>query len=247
MNNIFTIKVLITVLIGLFAVSNAFAQFPDLTVLDNYPNPFGTTCSIDGKPSAKPEKKKWNKLKNRFNLGEILEPITFADILGLKPFANGVIPDVANANHLRYVSIVGFVRSVAAGGTAGESCNCGETSTKFVDTHIEIVLNFADRDNKTGKGVITVEVTERSRRLAKLGLLQTNIGNDWSTTKLKSTLKNNWVKFSGWLYYDDEHHRETWQVDPNNVIGKNNWRATAWEVHPVLGIELLGGNLNNIP
>lgn len=230
------------------STSNLLAQFPDLTVLDNYQNRFGTTCNIDGKPTATAAKKKWNRLKNRFNIGDNIENITFADILKLRPAKNGKMPVVTNPNHLRYVSFVGYVRSVFPGGTGGESCNCGAIGKFLADAHIEVVINpMIDVNDPLGKGVITVEVTERSRRLAKLGLLQTNVGNDWSTSILKSQILGRWVKFTGWLYYDDEHHLESWKVDPTNEKGKKNWRATAWEVHPVLGIEVLNGKPSDIP
>jgi hypothetical protein len=248
MNNIFTAKVLVMVLLGLSAVGNASAQFPDLTILEDYPNPFGISCGIDGKETATANKKQWNQLKNRFNIGNSIEEIKFADILKLRPFKNGKMPLVTNANHDRYVSFVGYVRSVFAGGTTGESCNCGANTKLQADAHIEVVLNpLTDVNDQTGKGIIVVETTERSRRLANLGLLQTNVGNDWSTSILKSRIQGRWVKFTGWLYYDDEHHLESWRVDPNNVVGKNNWRATAWEVHPVLGIETLDGKPNDVP
>ena len=235
--------------IAIFYFTNiADAQAPDLTELYNYQNPFGTTCSIDGKPTATTEKKKWNRLKNRFTVGNNIENVTFADLLKLRPFKNGKIPLVDNPNHLRYVSIVGYVRSVFPGGTKGESCNCGATKTSLADAHIEIVLNpMTDVNEKTGKGVITVEVTERSRRLANLSLLQSNVGNDWSTSMLKSRIQGRWVRFTGWLYYDDEHHSGSWKTDPINSKGEKNWRATAWEVHPVLGIEVLNGKPSDIP
>lgn len=248
MKTISIVRIWLMILISLCGVSNALAQFPDLTVLDNYQNPFGTTCSIDGKPTATVAKKKWNRLKNRFNAGDNIETVTFADILKLRPAKNGKMPLVTNANHSRYVSFVGYVRSVFPGGTGGESCNCGAKGKFLADAHIEVVINpMIDVNDPLGKGVITVEVTERSRRLAKLGLLKTTVGNDWSTSILKSQIQGRWVRFTGWLYYDDEHHLESWKVDPTNAKGKNNWRATAWEVHPVMGIEVLNGKPNDIP
>jgi hypothetical protein len=232
----------------LLAALSTSAQFPDLTVLDNYSNPSGTVCSIDGKTTATAAKKKWNRLKNRFNIGDSIEAMTFAGILKIRPNKNGKIPAVTNANQSRYISFVGYVRSVFPGGTTGESCNCGAKGRITSDAHIEVVLNpLVDENDPDGKGVITVEVTERSRRLAALGLLDTNIGNDWTTKMLKDQIRGRWVKFTGWLYYDDEHHLESWKIDPTNSKGKNNWRATAWEIHPVMGIEVLPGKPADIP
>lgn len=223
------------------------AQTPDLTVLDNYPNPSGTTCGLDGKKTATAEKKKWNRLKNRFRVGDSTESITFKDILKLRPYKNGSKPSVENQNHLRYVSFVGYVRAAYPGGTAGESCNCGANGRKTADVHIDVVIDpQPDEDDPSGRGVIVVEVTERTRRLAALGLLDSNIGSDWTASTLKEKIRGRWVRFSGWLYYDDEHHLESWRVDPQNKVGRKNWRATAWEVHPVMGIEVLPGKPDDL-
>jgi hypothetical protein len=231
----------------LLVVQKNYAQLPNLSVLDNYPNPFGDTCGIEGKPTATAEKKKWNSLKNRYEIGDNIENIKFDDILKLRPNKNGKLPLVTNQNHSRYVSFVGYVRSVFAGGTKGESCNCGAKGKILADAHIEVVLNpNTDVNDETGKGIIVVETTERSRRLAKLGQLQSNVGEDWSTSILKGQIQGRWVRFTGWLYYDDEHHSGSWKVDPDNAKGESNWRATAWEVHPVLGIEVLNGKPNDL-
>lgn len=234
--------------ITLIAVNSGVAQFPDLTVLDNYPNPFGTTCSIDGKETATAKKKAWNRLKNRFNLGASTEALTFQDILNLRPYKNGSMPLSGNLNHGRFVSVVAYVRAAYPGGTGGESCNCGAKGAKTADVHINLVIDpSTDEDDPNGKGVIVAEVTERTRRLAALGLLNSNIGNDWKATTLKDKIRGRWVRFTGWLYYDDEHHTESWRVDPTDTVGRKNWRATAWEIHPIMGIELLPGKPSDIP
>lgn len=246
-----TSRLFVTIAFSAFILISAFsasAQFPDLTTINNYPNPFGTTCSVDGKPSATAKKKRWNRLKNRFNVGATTEALTFKQIRNLRPYKNGAMPAVDNANHARYVSFVGYVRAVYPGGTKGESCNCGAKGAATADVHINVVLNpTPDEDDPLGKNVIVVEVTERTRRLAALGLLETNVGNDWKSTTLKEKIRGRWVKFTGWLFYDDEHHGESWRVDPTNTVGRKNWRATAWEVHPVMGIEVLPGKPDDIP
>ncbi len=118
----------------------------------------------------------------------------------------------------------------------GESCNCGAKGTTQVDTHLELVLNPNNND-PSGKGMVVVEVQERIRRVAAKGLLQSNIGTDWSLPMLRARLLGRWVQFSGWLFYDADHHLESWQVDTTNTLDGNNWRETGWEVHPVMAIE----------
>ena len=36
-----------------------------------------------------------------------------------------------------------------------------------------------------------------------------------------------------------EHEGAAFANDPNDEVGKLNWRATCWEIHPVTGIKLL--------
>ena len=79
-------------------------------------------------------------------------------------------------------------------------------------------------------------------------------GVDWSTSNLKSTFKNKFVHIQGWLFYDASHNKEDFANDPNDNIGRKNWRATCWEVHPITSIEMaemdnaeeqITGNENN--
>jgi hypothetical protein len=114
------------------------------------------------------------------------------------------------------VTVVGFVREVKRGGTTGESCNCRAKGNTQVDAHIEVVLNPKDHD-PSGKGMVVIEVQDRVRRLPAQGLLQSNIGNDWSTSMLRAKLLGRWVKFSGWLFYDADHHLESWRVHKHNT------------------------------
>jgi hypothetical protein len=221
---------------------------PDLTILNNFPNPFGNTCSTDGNPNASLEKKARNRLKSRFTIPSSVREMRLDEIVALPPNANGSTPSVNNPNQMIAVSVIGYVRGVYPGGTSGESCNCKATADRLVDTHIDVVLYPNQEENDpSGRGVLVVEVTERSRRLAALGLLDTNIGNNWSRSILKSRLRGHWVKFTGWLFYDDDHHTGSWRVDPKNKKGEGNWRATGWEVHPVVGIEVLPGRPADIP
>jgi len=234
------------------------ASMPDLTVIDNYPNPFGTTCGMEGKgkdrqtgqeTTLSPEKQASNRLKNRFHLppNGVFTPTTIEDIIALIPAS---LSDTVKANdprNARAVSVVGYVRDVFGGAEKnGESCNCYATGIDKVDAHIDIVTD-PNQPDSTRK--LVVEVTERVRRLAAQGLLKAKLSNregvnnnDWSTPQLRSLLLGRWVRFDGWLFYDMDHHTGSWRSDPDNTTGEKNWRATAWEVHPVMGIEVLPGD-----
>jgi hypothetical protein len=159
-----------------------------------------------------------------------------SDIINLPSGTPNAPPTSADPNNQRAVTIVGYVREVKPGGTAGESCNCKAKGKTQVDTHLELVLD-PHNNSPSGKDMIVIEVQERIRRVAAKGLLQSNIGKNWSTSTLRARLLGRWVKFSGWLFYDADHHLESWQVDTQNTLDGNNWRETGWEIHPVMAIE----------
>jgi hypothetical protein len=210
------------------------------------------TCGIDGAGQHGTEKAKLNDLKNRFRLpsGEF-EPVAFSDLLALNqghpdPLHKTIIdfPDSSDPNNQRAVTIEGFVQLVFVGGCAkhgnkgGESCNCNTTVKTICDTHIN-VLPDEGSDSSGGRNTYIVEITQRMRLLAAKGLLSSNIGNNWSTAKLKAKIEGHRVRFSGFLFFDTDHSDQAWVSDPQNNIGGDNFRQTAWEVHPVMKIEVL--------
>jgi hypothetical protein len=212
-------------------------SWPNLDTLHDYPNPGGTTCHLEGSGRPGSEKGNANALKNRYKLpASGFESLLLSDMITLPSGTPDVRPTSADPNNQRAVTVIGYVREVKPGGTAGESCNCRAKGKNQVDTHIELVLDPNSHD-PSGKGMVVVEVQERIRRLARQGLLTSNIGNDWSTPMLRARLLGRWVKVSGWLFYDADHHLESWQVDRNNTLDGANWRETGWEIHPVMAIE----------
>jgi hypothetical protein len=121
--------------------------------------------------------------------------------------------------------ITGYVNDVKVGGD--ESCNCHARNPEDRDTHIELVVS--PEQSAEGMRVI-VEVTPRLREeMAKKGI-------DWSTDKLRNTIKGHYVKVRGWLLFDEEHLKQAVNTDPDNP---KDWRATCWELHPVTSIELV--------
>ena len=209
-------------------------NWPDLSTLNNYRNPFGDTCSEDGTTRRgnipEPDKILENEFKNRFVPPSSYTAYTVANMLRLP---NNPDDKLENTG----VTLTGYIRDVKPGGTEGESCNCEATGKDEVDAHIEVETS-SDND-PDGRGMVVVEVTERSRRLAALGLLDSSFGRDWSTDRLREELLGKWVQISGWLLYDSDHVQESWSADPDDTIGRPNWRGTPWEVHPVMGLEVL--------
>ena len=61
-------------------------------------------------------------------------------------------------------------------------------------------------------------------------------GVDWSTRALRDRLLGRWIKVRGWMLFDVEHQN----ASENTVPGRErNWRATAWEIHPITSIEVV--------
>jgi hypothetical protein len=61
-------------------------------------------------------------------------------------------------------------------------------------------------------------------------------GFDWSTDALRQNILGRCVRATGWMLYDAEHARESANTA---APGREVWRATAWEVHPVTDLRVL--------
>lgn len=122
----------------------------------------------------------------------------------------------------RAAKIEGYVVGVRRGGV--EVTNC--YSMRIRDTHIYVArsLNAPPRER------IVVEVTPRLREWAR------QQGYDWSESTLESALVGRWCRIEGWMLFDREHAQESENLSPGDA---QNWRATAWEIHPVTSITVL--------
>ena len=118
--------------------------------------------------------------------------------------------------------VEGYVVSVRGGSI--ESANCYSLFRR--DTHISLALS-KDASPRT---CVELEVTPRIREWAK------EQGWDWSTDALARELVGHWCQFEGWLLYDTGHDEESENI---NQGGVKNWRATAWEIHPVTSIKII--------
>jgi hypothetical protein len=127
------------------------------------------------------------------------------------------------------VEVTGFVASVEKGGFK-EGCNCGRGDLR--DLHINVVATPSEK-NKNRRFVI-VEISPRWQ--TKLGFDDSNYSTMLEAAKTK--FKGKWVRFRGWLLYDEFHVNESESTNPG---GATNWRATPWKVHPVTSFEVLSG------
>lgn len=159
-----------------------------------------------------------NKFKNRI---EFPLPIDIDTLTTLKKILEPG-NDCNRWENNKAVCIVGYVYDVKSGGV--ETCNCKDANQK--DTHIEVLIDPMKNEKMQR---MVVEVSPRIRKLmfAK--------GINWDTKTLRDKLLGHWVKFEGWLFFDEEHANAAENTNPGR---ERNWRATAWEIHPVTNIEI---------
>jgi len=177
-------------------------------------------CKLDGTATSA-RLKNLNHLKNRYTVptgAEIDHSITLSALL-----APG--DDKTRWNSTSGAEITGFVLDVKPGGK--ETCNCGKTDPVHTDAHIELVLHATDTAMTQS---VVVEVTPRLR-----AIMEAN-GTDWSTTNLRTQFRHKWAKVRGWMTFDSQHG---YAAENTNPGGANNWRATAWEIHPVTDIQII--------
>ena len=99
-----------------------------------------------------------------------------------------------------------------------EATNCWNPCRR--DIHIVV----AARKGATKSEHVVVEVTPNLQR------------GDWSEKTLQAQLVGHWCEFEGWMYFDAGHAEESENISPGQP---DNWRATAWEIHPVTRITVI--------
>jgi hypothetical protein len=111
---------------------------------------YAVPCGTHG--SAKPGAREYalNPFKNRSQA-----PPTVNPSITLQALAEG-----ARFENSEAASIIGYVALVKSGGA--ETCNCGATDAAHMDTHIALVADLANANDKSKH--IVVELTPRSRK-----------------------------------------------------------------------------------
>ncbi len=101
-----------------------------------------------------------------------------------------------------------------------ETANCGLTEHDEVDWHMYLTSDFVANDGKLHKGeAVIVETTPRVRKKHP----------NWHVDVLRRWVnKEQPVRISGWLLLDPEHQADI----------KQGHRATIWEIHPIIHIEV---------
>ena len=105
-----------------------------------------------------------------------------------------------------------------------EATNC------FSPCRRDIHVLIANRKDAPKTEQVVLEVTPK---VADWAVAQ---GIDWSEKTLQRDLVGHWVEFEGWLYFDVGHAEEAENTSPGRP---DNWRGTAWEIHPITKITIL--------
>lgn len=160
-----------------------------------------------------------NVLKNRVQLPQLQDfdfHIQMSDLLKAGD-------DRGRWSNSKAVRVRAYISEVKPGGM--ETCNCKAKEPDARDTHIELVLNPMDG----GALPVIAEITPRMRQKKSAQ------GIDWSTKHIRSAYQGRWVEIEGWLLFDKEHAAQAENTAPGRP---RNWRATAWEIHPITAIKL---------
>jgi hypothetical protein len=184
---------------------------------------FGYRCPASGLALSQ-GRRDFHRLKNRRFLpqpGDFDSSVSLQQLL--QPGA-----DQSRWSTSRAARIDGYVVSVTSGPLELVNCFCRR------DAHINVAL----QPQASAREVVVLEVTPTVRDL----ISRTNKNDqspaltDWSTETLQRKLTGHWVRFEGWLFYDGQHQSEAENTAPGRVA---NWRATAWELHPITRIEII--------
>jgi hypothetical protein len=142
------------------------------------------------------------------------------------------------------VSVTGWLNWAYSSGA--ESANCGDAT--FHDWHLEVSAQPMDHPPHIGDTTpIVCEVTPRTekllyqqgvRLLALAGFMRL-LDNSYQSTNHPPRK----IRVTGYLMWDDLHN-DPEAVGPKvKLIGDDKlhhpWRATAWEIHPILKLEVL--------
>jgi hypothetical protein len=105
-----------------------------------------------------------------------------------------------------------------------EATNCFSPCRR--DIHVVV----ANRKDAPKTEQVVLEITPN------LGNWAASQGIDWSEKTLQAQLVGHWCEFEGWLYFDVGHAEEAENTTPHR---SGNWRATAWELHPVTKMSVI--------
>ena len=162
------------------------------------------------------ERREFHRLKNRTTIPQQSDfdpQVTLSNLLHPGD-------DRARWSQSRAGAVEGYVSRIERARPELANCYAG------CDTHLDLAV----QPNEPLSRQLVLEVTPKMEEWAK------RQGLDWSEETLQKQLLGHWVRFEGWLLFDSQHADESENISPGN---SNNWRATAWELHPITKIEVI--------
>jgi hypothetical protein len=208
--------------------------------------------------SRSPDSAERNRLKNRFaadlsklavtpfDMNSLLKHVADFDAETKSKKRKDLSPDQKRRLEIMeapLVSLTGYL--VLAYPGPGESTNCG--SVDFHDWHLEMFDQPSDHPPQPGDPTpIIVEITPRTQNaIYRDGVRVQELAaffrrNDITYESTGHPAQK--VRVTGYLLWDDEHNDATKDVGATirsiaRNLYHNPWRATAWEIHPVIKIE----------
>jgi hypothetical protein len=142
------------------------------------------------------------------------------------------------------VSLTGWLVLAYAG--PPETTNCA--SAFFHDWHLEIFENPSDHAPRTGDPTpIICEITPRTERLLYRDGTRIQSLTEFFRLQNQSYQptghKAQKIRVTGYLLWDDDHNGSADVGSTIQYVGSNGfhhpWRSTAWEIHPVMKIEVI--------
>jgi hypothetical protein len=220
----------------------------------------GWECANQSEGTAQSQAaRELNRMKNRWSVNLTLftvEPLDTAGFLKkvreydsrLQSKRRGELTaaqkDELDSYENQIVSLTGWLGLAYAG--PPETTNCG--NAVFHDWHLEIFENPSDHAPQVGDPTpIICEVTPRTERsLYREGIrIQSLTGffrlqdKSFRATGHKAQK----IRVTGYLMWDDGHNGSADVGSSVEYFGRDGfhhpWRSTAWEIHPVMRIEVL--------
>lgn len=179
-------------------------------------------CNPETGDAIQPSIQALNRLKNRSTAPTPFDIDKAATLRAMTAPGD----DINRWNPNRGATVVGYVASVKPGGV--ETVNCHARSLHGRDTHIDLTVSPRDAADETRHVIVEVTPHWRTAMAAK--------GVNWETDALEQTISGRCVAVTGWMLFDAEHRNESANTAKP---GREVWRATAWEVHPITGIRVL--------
>jgi hypothetical protein len=197
-----------------------------------YPAPPAEPCPVDGDRGDP----LLNDQKNRYRLpadadidptikvpGDIISLDVPPTLHGARAGWSGPDAAAVAARERKAVIVEGFIVDLIEENKGnGEACNCHRPKELY-DYHVFLAEAPADDPKKPDKTeAVVVEMTPRWRFIRP----------SWApASNVKSHANKDRVRITGWLLLDEDHL---------DMVGKA--RATAWEIHPVTKVEVLGSD-----